>query len=102
MKTGVRLLCISALLLSGCYTKANLENNLHGWVGLSSDELLKRIGAPQGDEFLSDGRRLLTWRSHTAGFGCTLNFYVDKTSSLISSYSYRGDTQSCAGILRGD
>jgi hypothetical protein len=103
MKTLTTLLLV--LVLTGCATRIGGEykRTLETWIGLPSDRLVTKWGAPTSVYDLGGGGKILTYyeTGGTRGFAsngffqaqqqyCKTDFTVD-SQGIVQSWSYNGN-----------
>jgi hypothetical protein len=80
---SVRVVALAALALASlaaCETTEGYRQQMVGWQGRSSDELLLQWGPPTSKSAMSDGRELWQYRKETTTE--TAGYYQDQTRQV--------------------
>ena len=95
------LLLAVAGLMACAGPMRELKPHLQGWVGVDEGALKGRLGPPTDTATLSNGDRILTWRSDRvsrSGFTCTLDFRVDPQGRITWARA-SGNADRCWNVL---
>jgi hypothetical protein len=75
------LAALAASLLAACETTEGYRQQMVGWQGRSSDELLVQWGPPTSKSTMSDGRELWQYQKETVTE--TAGYYQDQTRQVM-------------------
>ena len=81
-----RALICCALLVAGCATTANYQEELQSWVGAPADRLVATWGPPQSSYALSDGGQVLEYVSQGGAHGSSGEDAQGMYSGTVATY----------------
>jgi hypothetical protein len=88
LRVTVRVLALAAIaasLLAACETTEGYRQQMVGWQGRSSDDLLLQWGPPTSKSAMSDGRELWQYQKETVTE--TAGYYQDQTRQVKRTVS---------------
>jgi hypothetical protein len=97
---------VAALLLAGCVAedagmRAYVGRHLDAWKGVDAERVVERFGAPDGEEALDDGGRLLVYRRRQPVLrllDCEIDFRVGSRGTITDAQCV-GPAEQCRMLL---
>ena len=81
------LLAFVILLLAGCQTSAQFEQNMMSWKGLSIDSMVQEWGYPNGELKSPDGNRVYVY-SNAGSYYVPQSTNYNTTSNVVGNSVY--------------